>query len=138
MFIHLFTCFHHLISWNPATTIRRRSLLNAHKEIFQIVKHEEDEDVVVKEYYGHILLKKEGISWSKDLERRPVPFVVVLEQVHFGVLPHSTISLVVVLILILVVGLLFIVPCFEKYIFDGGSGGGGGGGGGGDRSAKQR
>ena len=108
--------------------------MNAHKEIFQIVKHEEDEDVVVKEYYGHILLKKEGISWSKDLERRPVPFVVVLEQVHFGVLPHSTISLVVVLILILVVGLLFIVPCFEKYIFDGGSGGGGGG----DRSVKQR
>ena len=126
------------VAATTATTIRRRSLLNAHKEIFQIVKHEEDEDVVVKEYYGHILLKKEGISWSKDLERRPVPFVVVLEQVHFGVLPHSTISLVVVLILILVVGLLFIVPCFEKYIFDGGGSGGGGGGGGGDRSAKQR
>ena len=121
-----------------ATTMRRRSLLNAHKEIFQIVRQEEkDDDVGVKEYYGHILLKKEGVSWSKTLEIRPVPFVIVLEQVHLGVLPRSTIPLVVVLILILVVGLLCIVPCFEQYIFDGG-GGSGSGSGGSVRSAKQR
>ena len=44
-------------------------------------------------------------SFNNETSRYNVPFVIILEPLHFGVLPSSVVSVVLTILVILVVGL---------------------------------
>ena len=97
--------------------LRRRTLLNAHKEIFQYQEFSKEKLSKQRvQTYGHVRVEKEGISWDVAIENRPVLFNLILEEVYFGVLPKSTVPLVVCLVFCIVMGLLFVVPRIELYL----------------------
>jgi hypothetical protein len=114
---------------------RRRQLLNAHKELFTVEtdtsssssssrKENGKENSNSKingdnqDYYCHVHVEKEGISWDPELEERAVPFILIVERIHFYVLPESSIPLVLMLLFLIVVGVLFVIPKVNKAIED--------------------
>ena len=99
-------------STDELTLRRRRHLLNAHKEIFQFQMF----NGKVQETYGHIRVEKEGISWDPEIENRPVLFNLIVEEVYLGILPKSSVPLVVCLLIVIGIGLIFVVPRIEVYL----------------------
>ena len=115
---------------------RRRQLLNAHKELFTVEtdtsfssssssrKENGKENSNSKingdnqDYYCHVHVEKEGISWDPELEERAVPFILIVERIHFYVLPESSIPLVLMLLFLIVAGVLFVIPKVNKAIED--------------------
>ena len=70
----------------------------------------------VQETYGHIRVEKEGISWDPEIEKRPVLFNLIVEEVYLGILPKSSVPLVVCLLIVIGIGLIFVVPRIEVYL----------------------
>ena len=109
---------------------RRRQLLNAHKELFtvdtdtssssrkELLNSNNKINDGNQDYYCHVHVEKEGISWDPELEERAVPFILIVERIHFYVLPESSIPLVLMLLFLIVVGVLFVIPKVNKAIED--------------------